>query len=218
MDPSLVSDVNSAGCGQLVSGPDQHRRRRQRPAEAGHRLGVSDDRLTYTFNMRDRCYLVRYSPSGGMQELGPVTAYDVVYGVRQTRARDRPTPTSTTSSPAARGTPPDLNGLSDGAMQALDAVGVWRRQLHRPVYRGYAGPLFPAGIAGMGATGRNTGPPSRGTASTGPTPATWSATAPTRWWELVPRRQHGAGRTPSGTAGPRPATSSASRSSWCRRR
>lgn len=45
---------------------------------------VSDDRLAYTFTLRDDATWVRYAPSDGIQELGPVTAYDVVYGVQRT--------------------------------------------------------------------------------------------------------------------------------------
>ncbi len=45
---------------------------------------VSDDRLTYTFNLRDDATWVRYTAAAGVQQLGPVTAYDVVYGVKRT--------------------------------------------------------------------------------------------------------------------------------------
>ena len=45
---------------------------------------ISEDGLIYTFNMRDDSTWVSYTPSGGVVELGPVTAEDVVYGVKRT--------------------------------------------------------------------------------------------------------------------------------------
>ncbi|MCB0250577.1 MAG: peptide ABC transporter substrate-binding protein [Anaerolineae bacterium] len=45
---------------------------------------VSDDGLTWTFNMRDDVNWVNYTPSQGIVEVGPVTADDIVYGVRRT--------------------------------------------------------------------------------------------------------------------------------------
>jgi oligopeptide transport system substrate-binding protein len=45
---------------------------------------VSDDGLVWTFNMRDDATWVNYTPSQGTVELGPVTADDIVYGVRRT--------------------------------------------------------------------------------------------------------------------------------------
>ena len=45
---------------------------------------LSADRLTYTFKLRDDVSWVRYTPTGGVQKLGPVTAPDVVYGVKRT--------------------------------------------------------------------------------------------------------------------------------------
>ncbi|MGB4975204.1 MAG: peptide ABC transporter substrate-binding protein [Anaerolineae bacterium] len=45
---------------------------------------LSADRLTYTFKLRDDVSWVRYTPAGGVQKLGLVTAPDVVYGVKRT--------------------------------------------------------------------------------------------------------------------------------------
>ncbi|MFN2168130.1 MAG: ABC transporter substrate-binding protein, partial [Anaerolineae bacterium] len=45
---------------------------------------ASEDGLVWTFKMRDDATWVNYKPSTGVVELGPVTANDIVYGVRRT--------------------------------------------------------------------------------------------------------------------------------------
>ena len=52
--------------------------------ELARNWGVSDDGLTYTFQMRDDASWVRFQPESGVEELGPVTAFDVVYGAKRT--------------------------------------------------------------------------------------------------------------------------------------
>ena len=45
---------------------------------------VSDDGLIYTFHLRDDARWVRYTEGDGVEQLRPVAARDVVYGVRRT--------------------------------------------------------------------------------------------------------------------------------------
>lgn len=44
---------------------------------------ASEDGLVYTFNMRDDALWASYTPSGGVVEIGPVTADDIVSGVKR---------------------------------------------------------------------------------------------------------------------------------------
>jgi len=54
-------------------------------AELATEWSASDDGLVWTFKMRDDVNWVQYSPgTGEVTELGPVTAHDVVYGVKRT--------------------------------------------------------------------------------------------------------------------------------------
>jgi ABC-type transport system substrate-binding protein len=114
---------------------------------------VSDDGLVYTFNMRDTATWVSYTPSGGVVELGPVTAEEVVYGVKRTCNPE-------TGSPYAyvdyiiKGcqdwNTADTTALSEEEVQALvDGVGVTAVDSYTVQFEiNTPAPYFPA-IAGM---------------------------------------------------------------------
>ncbi|MCB9131133.1 MAG: peptide ABC transporter substrate-binding protein [Anaerolineales bacterium] len=154
MDPSLVSDVNSAEVvDNLFLGLTNIGADGSVEPELATDWSVSDDRLTYTFTMRDDATWVRYTPSGGMEELGPVTAYDVVYGVRRT-CDPRTGATYAYIDYIIAGcqelNTADLNGLSDDAMQALvDAVGVTAPDSYTVQFTVDTPAAYFPGIAGM---------------------------------------------------------------------
>jgi oligopeptide transport system substrate-binding protein len=85
VDPSLVAEVESGDIVEnLFLGLTDINADGSVAPELATAWSVSADRLTYTFKLRDDVSWVRYTPAGGVQKLGPVTAPDVVYGVKRT--------------------------------------------------------------------------------------------------------------------------------------
>ena len=85
LDPSLATDTTSNDVIEnLFNGLTGFDENGNVIPELATDWTVSDDGLTYTFNMRDDAKWVHYSPSAGVTEVGPVTADDVVYGVKRT--------------------------------------------------------------------------------------------------------------------------------------
>lgn len=85
LDPSLVAEVGSIDIVEnLFLGLTDIKADGSVAPELATAWSLSSDRLTYTFKLRDDVSWVRYTPTGGVQKLGPVTAPDVVYGVKRT--------------------------------------------------------------------------------------------------------------------------------------
>ena len=85
LDPSLVAEVGSIDIVEnLFLGLTDIKADGSVAPELATAWSLSADRLTYTFKLRDDVSWVRYTPTGGVQKLGPVTAPDVVYGVKRT--------------------------------------------------------------------------------------------------------------------------------------
>ncbi len=90
---------------------------------------ISEDGLEYTFNMRDDAVWVKYNTgTGEIEEQRPVTAHDVVYGVKRTldprTASDYAYVTYIIKGGEELNTA-DVTAMSDEEIQALiDAVGV----------------------------------------------------------------------------------------------
>ncbi|MCB0257426.1 MAG: hypothetical protein KDI55_27195, partial [Anaerolineae bacterium] len=154
MDPSLVADVSSAELvDNLFLGLTNISADGSVEPELATAWSVSDDRLTYTFTMRDDATWVRYTPSRGMQELGPVTAYDVVYGVRRT-CDPRTGSTYAYIDYIIAGcqelNTTEVSGLSDEDIQALvDAVGVSAPDSYTVQFTVDTPAAYFPGIAGM---------------------------------------------------------------------
>ncbi len=86
-DPALATDTTSVFlCEQLFLGlTDFDDETSEVVPELATSWEVSEDGLTYTFHMRDDAVWVRYHPgTGEVEEIRPVTAYDVEYGVKRT--------------------------------------------------------------------------------------------------------------------------------------
>ncbi|MCB0198729.1 MAG: peptide ABC transporter substrate-binding protein [Anaerolineae bacterium] len=85
LDPSLASDTTSNFVIEnLFLGLTGFDEQGNVEPELATDWSASEDGLTYTFNMRDDATWVNYTPSGGVVELGPVTADQIVYSVRRT--------------------------------------------------------------------------------------------------------------------------------------
>ncbi len=85
LDPSLVAEITAAEVvDNLFLGLTNVAADGSVEPELATSWTLSDDRLTYTFTLRDDATWVRHTADNGVQELGPVTAYDVVYGVKRT--------------------------------------------------------------------------------------------------------------------------------------
>ncbi|HID62675.1 MAG TPA: hypothetical protein EYP49_08080, partial [Anaerolineae bacterium] len=87
LDPALATDTTSVECDkQLFLGltafdPETA----EVIPELAKEWSVSGDGLTWTFKMRDDVKWVNYNPeTKEVKEVGPVTAHDVVYGVKRT--------------------------------------------------------------------------------------------------------------------------------------
>ena len=154
LDPSMVADVSSAEVvDNLFLGLTNIGADGSVEPELATDWSVSDDRLTYTFNMRDDATWVSYSPSGGMQELGPVTAADVVYGVRRT-CDPRTGSTYAYIDYIIAGcqelNTTDLSGMGDEEIQALvDSVGVTAPDSYTVQFTVDTPAAYFPGIAGM---------------------------------------------------------------------
>ena len=84
LDPSLATDSVSTDVIQnLFLGLTSFDGQGNVEPEIVRDWDVSEDGLVYTFNMRDDVRWVSYTPSGGVVEIGPVTADDIVYGVKR---------------------------------------------------------------------------------------------------------------------------------------
>jgi len=86
-DPALATDTTSVFvCEQLFLGlTDFDDETSEVIPELATSWDVSEDGLTYTFHMRDDAVWVRYHPgTGEVEEIRPVTAHDVEYGVKRT--------------------------------------------------------------------------------------------------------------------------------------
>jgi oligopeptide transport system substrate-binding protein len=85
LDPSLATDTTSIDVIEnLFLGLTGFDPEGNLEPELATEWSASEDGLTYTFTMRDDAVWVSYTPSGGAVEAGPVTAFDIVYGVKRT--------------------------------------------------------------------------------------------------------------------------------------
>jgi oligopeptide transport system substrate-binding protein len=87
LDPALATDTTSVECDkQFFLGLTQaYKDTVDIVPELATEWSVSDDGLVWTFKMRDDVQWVNYNPeTKEVKELGPVTAHDVVYGVKRT--------------------------------------------------------------------------------------------------------------------------------------
>jgi oligopeptide transport system substrate-binding protein len=87
LDPALATDTTSVECDkQFFLGLTQaYKDTVDIVPELATEWSVSDDGLVYTFKMRDDVQWVNYNPeTKEVKEVGPVTAHDVVYGVKRT--------------------------------------------------------------------------------------------------------------------------------------
>jgi oligopeptide transport system substrate-binding protein len=86
MDPSLSTDTTSVwSVRQMFMGLTAFDEKAQVIPSLATDWSVSDDGLTWTYKMRDDVHWVHRDPSTGeFEDLGPVTAKDVEYGVKRT--------------------------------------------------------------------------------------------------------------------------------------
>jgi oligopeptide transport system substrate-binding protein len=85
LDPALATDSQSIFfIRQMFVGLTQFDEKAQVVPSLATDWSVSDDGLTWTFNMRDDVHWVHRTPEGDFEDLGPVTAQDVVYGITRT--------------------------------------------------------------------------------------------------------------------------------------
>jgi oligopeptide transport system substrate-binding protein len=86
MDPSLSTDTTSVwSVRQMFLGLAAFDEKAQVIPSLATDWSVSDDGLTWTYNMRDDVHWVHRDPTTGeFEDLGPVTAKDVEYGVKRT--------------------------------------------------------------------------------------------------------------------------------------
>lgn len=85
LDPSLATDGFSLNVAEnLFMGLTNLTSDGSVEPELATDWSASEDGLTYTFNMREDALWVRHDPDSGVEQLRPVTAFDVVYGVRRT--------------------------------------------------------------------------------------------------------------------------------------
>ena len=89
---------------------------------------ANEEATEWTFKMRDDVHWVNYKPSTGVVELGPVTAHDVVYGVKRTcdpRTASDYAYVDYIIKGCQELNTADVEALSDEELQALvDGVGV----------------------------------------------------------------------------------------------
>lgn len=84
LDPSLATDAASTDVIQnLFLGLTSFDSEGNVEPEIAKDWSISEDGLVYIFNMRDDVRWVSYTPSGGVVDTGPVTADDIVYGVKR---------------------------------------------------------------------------------------------------------------------------------------
>jgi len=87
LDPGLATDTTSVQCDELLflGLTDFDDQTLDTIPELATEWSVSDDGLVWTFKMRDDVQWVHYDPAAGtIEKKGPVTAHDVVYGVKRT--------------------------------------------------------------------------------------------------------------------------------------
>ena len=86
LDPALAGDKASVACVEnlFLGLTDLHPATNEVVPELATEWTVSKDGLVWTFTMRRDARWVRYRPgTGEVADVGPVTAHDVVYGVRR---------------------------------------------------------------------------------------------------------------------------------------
>ena len=86
MDPSLATDSQSIwSIRQMFMGLTGFNEAAEVVPSLATEWTASEDGLTWTYTMRDDVHWVKLNPdTGEFEDLGPVTAQDVVYGVRRT--------------------------------------------------------------------------------------------------------------------------------------
>ncbi|MFN2204151.1 MAG: ABC transporter substrate-binding protein, partial [Caldilineaceae bacterium] len=86
LDPSLGTDTTSIwAIRQMFMGLLSFDENAQVVPSLATEWSVSEDGLTWTYKMRDDVHWVKLDPATGeFEDLGPVTANDVVYGVQRT--------------------------------------------------------------------------------------------------------------------------------------
>jgi oligopeptide transport system substrate-binding protein len=86
LDPSLATDTTSHWMiRQMFMGLTAFDQTAQVVPALATDWSVSDDGLTWTYNMRDDVHWIHRNPTTGeFEDLGPVTAQDVEYGVKRT--------------------------------------------------------------------------------------------------------------------------------------
>jgi len=86
MDPSLGTDTTSVwSMRQMFMGLTSFDENAQVVPSLATEWSVSEDGLTWTYKMRDDVHWVKLDPAtGDFEDMGPVTANDVAYGVQRT--------------------------------------------------------------------------------------------------------------------------------------
>jgi oligopeptide transport system substrate-binding protein len=87
LDPALAEDTTSVACIEnlFLGLTDLDPETNEVVPELATEWSVSEDGLVWTFKMRQDAKWVKYNRgTGKVEELGPVTAHDVVYGVKRT--------------------------------------------------------------------------------------------------------------------------------------